>query len=82
MYLLLAGSMITSMLDNGIKPYATIFHWDLPQVILLASLHHTFCHITILSFVMHRCNLVITPSQLLMVTCHTCDLWCDLYCVV
>jgi beta-glucosidase/6-phospho-beta-glucosidase/beta-galactosidase len=24
--------MIDTMLANGIKPYATIFHWDLPQV--------------------------------------------------
>lgn len=25
-------SMIDAMIANGIKPYATIFHWDLPQV--------------------------------------------------
>lgn len=25
-------SMLDSMLAHGIKPYATIFHWDLPQV--------------------------------------------------
>lgn len=30
-------SMIDAMIANGIKPYATIFHWDLPQVCLTAQ---------------------------------------------
>lgn len=30
-------SMIDAMLAAGIKPYATIFHWDLPQVRLPAA---------------------------------------------
>jgi beta-glucosidase/6-phospho-beta-glucosidase/beta-galactosidase len=29
--------MIDAMIANGIKPYATIFHWDLPQVTMTAQ---------------------------------------------
>jgi len=27
------NKLIDSMIANGVKPYATIFHWDLPQVL-------------------------------------------------
>jgi hypothetical protein len=26
------NNLINKMIENGVKPYATLFHWDLPQV--------------------------------------------------
>jgi beta-glucosidase/6-phospho-beta-glucosidase/beta-galactosidase len=37
--------MIDAMIANGIKPYATIFHWDLPQVRLQGrAVNHSPAH--------------------------------------